>query len=166
MTFPEGVMADTTLDHDPALEQAFAAYVQAQENGQWDAARKLLREYPGLAEEVATFYAFGARVPKLWDSSIRSYDGQTIGDFELLHELGRGAEGVVYKARQKSLQRVVAVKVMRHERFSQPRDIERFRRDSTLLASLQHPNIVQIFFAGEAETGPYFAMEYMASGRS
>lgn len=157
-------MDETTFSKDPVLEDAFAAYMQAQENGQVDAARQILRDHPGLAEEVATYYALCARVPRPWDSSVNSYDGQTIGDFELLHELGRGGEGVVYKAKQKSLQRAVAVKVIRHERFSQHREVERFRRDSTLLASLQHPNIVQIYYAGEAETGPYFAMELMADG--
>jgi tRNA A-37 threonylcarbamoyl transferase component Bud32 len=157
-------MNESTLGENPVIEEAFAAFVQAQENGQTDAARQLMRDHPGLAEEVAMFYALCARVPQPWDSSVNSYDGQTIGDFELLHELGRGGEGVVYKARQKSLQRVVAVKVMRHERFAQDRDVERFRRDSTLLASLHHPNIVQIYFAGESETGPYFAMELMADG--
>lgn len=157
-------MNETTLGENPIHEEAFAAFVQAQENGQADAARQLLRDHPGLAEEVAMFYALCERVPKPWDSSCNSQDGRTIGDFELLHELGRGGEGVVYKARQKSLQRVVAVKVMRHERFAQASDVERFRRDSTMLASLQHPNIVQIYFAGESETGPYFAMELMADG--
>jgi serine/threonine-protein kinase len=160
-------MTESTIDESGAsalCAEAFAAYVQAQENGQTDVARQMLRDHPGLAEEVATFYAQCARLPRPWESSVHSYDGQTIGDFELLHELGRGGEGVVYKARQKSLQRVVAVKVMRHERFAQTREIERFRRDSTLLASLHHPNIVQIFYAGEADTGPYFAMELMAAG--
>jgi serine/threonine protein kinase len=157
-------MNETTVGENPAREEAFAAFVQAQENGHAQVARQLLREHPGLAEEVAMFYALCARVPKPWDSSVNAQDGRTIGDFELLHELGRGGEGVVYKAKQKSLQRVVAVKMMRHERFSQDSDAERFRRDSTLLASLQHPNIVQIYFAGESETGPYFAMELMADG--
>jgi serine/threonine-protein kinase len=152
---------DSTIGFDEALDEAFAAFLQAQECGQADAARHMLRDYPGLAERVATFYALCTRVPQPWDSSVNSYDGRTLGDFELLHELGRGGEGVVYKARQKSLGRVVAVKVMRHVRFSQDRDQQRFRRDSNLLASLQHPNIVQIFFAGEADTGPYFAMELM-----
>jgi len=156
-------MNESTLGENPVIEEAFAAYVQAQEAGQVDAARQILRDNPGLAEEVATYYALCARVPQPWDSSVNSYDGRTIGDFELLHELGRGGEGVVYKARQKSLQRVVAVKVMRHER-PQDRDVERFRRDSVLLASLRHPNIVEIYYAGESETGPYFAMELMADG--
>jgi serine/threonine-protein kinase len=152
---------DSTIGFDDALDEAFAAFLQAQESGQEDAARQLLRDHPGLAERAAMFSALCARVPRPWDSSATSYDGRTIGDFELLHELGRGGEGVVYKARQKSLQRQVAVKVMRHERFSQEPDQQRFRQDSTLLARLQHPNIVQIFCTGESDTGPYFAMELM-----
>jgi serine/threonine-protein kinase len=147
---------DSTIG-ETALDEAFAAFVQAQENGQQDAAHQLLSDHEGLAQQVALFYALCARVPQPWDSSVNSYDGRTIGDFELLHELGRGGEGVVYKARQKSLQRrLVAVKVMRHER-----DVERFRRQLDLLAEFQHPNIVLIFFAGESEIGPYFAMELM-----
>ena len=155
-------MYETTLGENPGLEEAFAAFVQAQENGKAEDARKLLRDHAGLAEEVAMYYALCARVPKPWDSSVNSQDGRTIGDFELVHELGRGAEGVVYKARQKTLKTVVAVKVMRHERFASRSDVERFRQDYLLLASLDHPNIVRILYAGESDTGPYFAMELMA----
>src|SRR5688572_28588105 len=108
-------MNETTRGVNPAMEEAFAAFVQAQENGQVDVARQLLRDHPGLAEEVAMFYALCTRVPKPWDSSVNSLDGRTLGDFELLHQLDVGGQGVVYKARQRSLQTVVAVKVMRHD---------------------------------------------------
>jgi serine/threonine-protein kinase len=155
-------MMDSTIGFDDPLNEAFAAFLQSQENGQEDAARQLRRDHPGLAERVALFYALCARVPQPWESSVNSYAGRTIGDFELLHELDRGAEGEVYRPRQKSLLREVAVKVMRRERFSQDSEKQRFRRNSTLLASLQHPNIVEIYSAGEAETGvPYLAMELM-----
>jgi serine/threonine-protein kinase len=154
-------MMDATIGFDDAPDEAFAAYVQAQENGQQDAARQILGDHPGLAERVAMFYALRASVPRPWDSSPSSYDGRTIGDFELLRELGRGGEGVVYDARQNSLQCLVAVKLMHRDRDSQDRDAERFRQNRELLATLRHPNIVQIFSAGESEAGPYFAMELM-----
>jgi hypothetical protein len=88
-------MNESTLGENPVTDDAFAAFVQAQENGQAEAARQILRDHVGLAEEVAMFYALCARVPRPWDSSVNTYDGRTIGDFELLHELGRGGEGVV-----------------------------------------------------------------------
>jgi tRNA A-37 threonylcarbamoyl transferase component Bud32 len=153
---------DATIGFDDPLDEAFAAFLHFQENGQADAARQMLRDQPGLAERVAMFYALCARVPQPWESSVNSYAGRAIGDFELLHELDRGAEGEVYKARQNPLKRYVAVKVMRRERFSQESEKQRFIRTSTLLASLHHPNIVEIYSAGESETGvPYFAMELM-----
>jgi serine/threonine-protein kinase len=155
-------MMDSTIGFDDPLNEAFAAFLQAQECGQQDAVQHMLRDQPGLAERVALFYALCARVPQPWASSVNSHAGRTIGDFELLHELDRGAEGEVYKARQNSLQRDVAVKVMRRERFAQESEKIRFVRNSTLLASLHHPNIVEIYSAGESETGvPYLAMELM-----
>jgi len=157
-------MTEITVDQNPALDEAFAAFLQAQENGQIDVARKLLREHAGLAEEAAIYFAQCAQVPKPWGASVPAHDGQTIGDFELLHELDSGADGIVYKARQKSLGRIVAVKVMRQKRSTDASEIERFRRDSSLLASLKHPNIVEVYYAGEAESGPYYAMEFMAEG--
>jgi hypothetical protein len=120
---------DTTIGSGDARDDAFAAFVQAQDNGQQDVARQMLRDHPALAERVALFHALCARVPQPWESSVNSYAGRTIGDFELLHELDRGGEGEVYKARQKLLDRHVAVKVMRRERFSQEPDKKRFRQE-------------------------------------
>ena len=75
---------DSTIGFDDALDEAFAAFLQAQENGQADATRQMLRDQPGLAERVALFYALCARVPQPWESSVRSYDGRTIGDYDLI----------------------------------------------------------------------------------
>jgi serine/threonine protein kinase len=154
----------TTWVENPALEEAFAAYLQAQENGDPQEAERILQEHPGLADEIAAFFAFRARVPKPWRGNGDALEGRRVGDLELLQELGRGGMGVVYKARDVRLNRVVAVKVMRQERFADAEDAERFRRDAELLASLHHPNIVQIYQAGEAESGPYFAMELVEGG--
>jgi serine/threonine protein kinase len=154
----------TTWVENPALEEAFAEYLQAQENGATQEAERILREHPGLADEIAAFFAFRARVPRPWRGNGDALEGRRVGDLELLQELGRGAMGVVYKARDIRLNRVVAVKVMRQERFADADDAERFHRDAELLASLHHPNIVQIYQAGEAETGPYFAMELVEGG--
>jgi len=87
------------------------------------------------------------------------------GDYELLREIGRGGMGVVYKARQKRLDRIVAVKVILASRFASPEQHGRFRAEARSAARLAHPNIVKIFDAGEVRGQPFFAMEYV-EGRS
>jgi serine/threonine protein kinase len=154
----------TTWLDNPELQEAFAAYLQAQESGRTEAAETLLRAHPGLADEIAAFHAVRDRVPRPWRVIGATPQGEHIGEFELMQELGRGAMGVVYKARDKTLNRLVAVKVMRQERFADAADVSRFRRDAELLASLRHPNVVQIFHADEVENAPYFAMELIEGG--
>ncbi|HVS11000.1 MAG TPA: serine/threonine-protein kinase, partial [Planctomycetota bacterium] len=87
--------------------------------------------------------------------------GRVLGDFRLLREIGRGAMGVVYLARQISLNREVAVKVLPPHVTVSERQIERFRREAIAAAKLTHPGIVPIHSVGEAEGMHYFAMEYV-----
>jgi WD40 repeat protein/lipoprotein NlpI/predicted Ser/Thr protein kinase len=81
--------------------------------------------------------------------------------YELIGEVGRGAMGVVYKARQAALDRVVAVKVLRTGPWAPVDLTERSRREAALAARLQHPNIVQVFGFGVAGGNPFIAMEYV-----
>jgi WD40 repeat protein len=81
------------------------------------------------------------------------------GDFELIEELGRGGMGVVYRARQISLDRLVAIKLIPLGEFARPAVLQRFRQEAMAVAALQHPNIVAVYQAGEHAGQPYLAME-------
>ncbi len=87
-----------------------------------------------------------------------------VPDYEILGELGRGGMGIVYKARQMKLNRVVALKVIRTGRQAEPDELTRFRAEAAAVARLQHPNIVQIFEIGEHQGQPYIALEFVGGG--
>jgi WD40 repeat protein len=84
--------------------------------------------------------------------------------YEILGELGRGGMGVVYKARQIKLNRVVALKMILTGAHSSEEDLARFRTEAEAIAMLQHPNIIQVFEVGEQEGTPYFVLEYCPGG--
>lgn len=81
------------------------------------------------------------------------------GDFEIIRELGRGSMGVVFEARQISLDRRVALKVLREGLLTRRSDVERFHREAKSAAKLQHPNIVRVLADGVEERTHWFAME-------
>jgi serine/threonine protein kinase/WD40 repeat protein len=81
--------------------------------------------------------------------------------YELLEELGRGGMGVVYKARQRGLNRLVALKMLLPFAAPTPEQLARFRTEAEALARLSHPNVVPIYEVGECAAGPYFSMEFI-----
>jgi len=90
-----------------------------------------------------------------------SLEGQQLGEFEIIEHLGKGGMGAVYKARQTSLNRLVALKTLQASLAGNADYIARFRREARAAAVLNHPNLVRVHSAGESEGLYWFAMEYV-----
>lgn len=86
---------------------------------------------------------------------------ETLGEFRLVREIGRGGMGVVYEAYQPSLDRRVAIKVLARHAAAHPKAIMRFKREALTAARLQHPGIVDVFAVGEHAGTHWFAMEFV-----
>ncbi|MGK0185038.1 MAG: serine/threonine protein kinase [Verrucomicrobiales bacterium] len=86
------------------------------------------------------------------------------GNYEILSKIAAGGMGVVYRAKQKGLDRIVALKLIPEGRLAGDKDIERFLLEARAAAELEHPNIVPIYEVGEADGQPFFTMRFVDSG--
>ena len=117
-----------------------------------------LEYHPAAAEQVAHSTLTPMPAPAT------RHRPPTIPGYEILGVLGRGGMGVVYQARQTSLNRIVALKVILAGAHASPDDLQRFRTEAEAVAKLSHPNIIQIYEVGLHEGMPYCALEFVGGG--
>ena len=168
---------DPTMSHDP-LDAVIAAYMLAVEAGEVPNRQELLDRQPEHADALRAFFADLDRMDRV-DSPLRLAGGleatgaaeangpaapptvRYFGDYELLEEVARGGMGMVYKARQVSLNRLVALKMILAGSFASSREIQRFRAEAEAAANLDHPHIVPIHEVGEHEGQQYYSMKFV-----
>ncbi|MCI0458026.1 MAG: protein kinase [Gemmataceae bacterium] len=158
------------LARHPDLAPALAAFFEAVERV--DQLTTPLRDViENLSAAVAEILPLNPRAdpdetqaPTGPEGAAAASPGPSVGGYEILEALGRGGMGVVYKARQKGLGRLVALKMIRGGPHAGPDELARFRGDAQAIASLKHPNIVQIYEIGEQEGLPYFSLELLDGG--
>jgi serine/threonine-protein kinase len=139
---------------------------------------RLATANPDLADELRELWAIASLAEEFGSQSL-SHDmdenhgeqfsrfaqtvapTQTFGDYELYEELGRGGMGVVYRARQKSLDRIVALKIILGGSAATNADLVRFRGEAETAARLNHPHIVPVYDVGQHDGLPYFTMRYV-----
>ena len=146
----------------------------------------LLRQHPDFALELAAFFANQDAVVHVAQGmvaqpALRATEAPTLapekasapltgthlryfGDYELLEEIARGGMGVVYRARQVSLNREVAIKMILAGQLASPHDVQRFQTEAEAAANLDHPHIVPIYEIGQYEGQHYFSMKLIEGG--
>jgi hypothetical protein len=180
----------TDLHVDERLGDVLAAYLEASDAGWAPDRRTSLSRYPQWQGQLAEFFAAQDEVDGLaapfrtpgvnetpasrpGDPTVALDDPApggfvgvpgVIGDYELLEEIARGGMGVVYKARQVSLGRTVALKMILNGRFASPAEVLRFRNEAETAARISHPGIVPIYEVGEHAGHPYFSLQLVEGG--
>ncbi len=164
------------------LDDLLLRWEELQEQGQSITPEELCRDYPELLNELRRrIQALQSLNPALAtagsapagtdttdmaqtiaeDSGSALRRARAVPGYEILGELGRGGMGVVYKAHQKSLNRIVALKMILAGAHAGEQQRRRFRGEAEAAAGLQHPNIAQVYEVGEYDRCPYFSLEYV-----
>jgi serine/threonine-protein kinase len=163
-------MAD--IPEDPQLVARLDDYLERLQRGEHPDREALLASYPQLRSALDCFDALEGMAPQATGgaagdatrefSDVPDHLPRDFGSYELLAEIGRGGMGVVYRARQKGLERMVAVKMILAGFLASPEHVRRFQVEARAAAGLRHPHIVQIHEVGQVHGQHFFAMEYIA----
>jgi WD40 repeat protein len=153
------------------------AYLEALDRGDKPDQQAFLDAHADLRDDLAEFFADASKLDQFArslktvtlasDSITAAPSLPTIryfGDYELLHEIARGGMGVVYKAKQLSLGRLVALKMILRGELATKAEVLRFRQEAEAAANLDHPNIVPIYEVGDHEGQQYFSMKLIEGG--
>jgi WD40 repeat protein len=162
------------------LEEVLCEHMQRLDRGEDVGREHLLASHPELAEELRSYFAASDEVARLGGQarcgtptgpyspapaeSPEEGGPRRLGDYELLDQIGEGGMGVIYKARQLRLGRLVAVKMIRTDRLTSATDVLRFRSEVEAVASLDHPHIVPIYEVDEHDGQPFFSMKLIEGG--
>lgn len=159
--------------HDEQIGRILNDFLDRKSGGEPVSADDLLAAHPEFAEELRQHLAFLGEVATplgaeqtmhlpLGSDSLASLPTDSFPGYEIVRELHRGGQGVVYQAIQKTTKRKVALKVMREGPFAGARDKARFEREVQILAAIKHPHIVAIHDSGTAAGHFYYVMDYIS----
>ncbi|MFC1793447.1 tetratricopeptide repeat protein [Planctomycetota bacterium] len=168
-------MADSSENnHENIVDEAVQQFVNARLQGQEPDLDEFVKGYPGYEDQIRQKIEKIQRIDGLFSGLMQADDsdysepvdghdliGQTLGDFEILGQIGAGGMGAVFLARQISLDREVALKVISDITGARGKSLERFKREAKVLAKISHPNIVPVYEVGEQGPYSYFAMEHV-----
>src|SRR5436190_11982835 len=163
-------LAGLTDDQQQRLTDLLDHYLRAQERGLPLSQEAVLAANPDLADALVAYFrslgelhdlAAGFSFSAASEPAAPASGVERLGDFELIREIGRGGMGVVYEARQLSLDRRVAVKLLPFAAILDSRQIARFKQEAQAAAQLHHPNIVPVFAIGVERGVHYYAMQYI-----
>src|SRR5437870_2298594 len=154
------------ISDDERLHAVLAEYLDAVEAGRPADRSALLAAHPDLAADLSAYFgeqdqmaAIAATLRSAAAIGMTAPAVSVLGDFEVGREIGRGGMGIVYEARQVSLNRPVALKVLGPGLGLTPSAVQRFRREAEAAARLHHTNIVPVYATGDQDGTHFYAME-------
>jgi serine/threonine-protein kinase len=169
-TFDTKPVSDMTAQADPLAEGVSPAQTLELSSKNPGAtldlgqARTAKRNATGSALPGGTIdFGVGSSISEAAETSPAG-DGPLVAGYKILGQLGRGGMGIVYKARQRGLNRIVALKMVLAGAHADAHQLARFQIEAEAVARLQHPNIVQIYEVGEHDGMPFFSLEFVDGG--